>query len=66
MLRVWKPAVVEAGLAGVTAHDLPHSAATYLDAVGAPEQLLRRRLGQPPAPVRKRELCDIECGADET
>ena len=44
MFRIWKPAVTTAGLEGVTAHDLRHSTATYLDAVGAPEQLMRRRL----------------------
>jgi integrase len=45
MQRTSRPAALGAGLEGVTAHDLRHTAATYLDAVGAPEQLIRRRLG---------------------
>lgn len=54
MLRIWKPAVTKAGLEGVTAHDLRHSAATYLDAVGAPEQLIRRRLGHGSSDITRR------------
>lgn len=54
MLRVWKPAVTKAGLDGVTAHDLRHSAATYLDTVGAPEQLIRRRLGHGSSDITRR------------
>jgi hypothetical protein len=54
MLRIWKPAVTAAGLEGVTAHDLRHSAATYLDAVGAPEQLMRRRLGHGSSDITRR------------
>jgi integrase len=54
MLRIWKPAVTAADLVGVTAHDLRHSAATYLDAVGAPEQLMRRRLGHGSSDITRR------------
>jgi integrase len=50
----WKPAVTAAGLEGATAHDLRHSAATYLDAVGAPEQLMRRRLGHGSSDLTRR------------
>jgi len=54
MRRVWRPAVATAGLESVTAHDLRHTAATYLDAVGAPEQLIRRRLGHGSSDVTRR------------
>jgi integrase len=63
MLRVWKRAIVEAGLEGVTAHDLRHSAATYLDAVGAPEQLIRRRLGHGSSDITRRVYVHV---LDET
>ncbi len=63
MLRIWKPAVTTAGLEGVTAHDLRHSAATYLDAVGAPEQLLRRRLGHGSSDITRRVYVHV---LDET
>ena len=63
MLRIWKPAVIEAGLEGVTAHDLRHSAATYLDAVGAPEQLMRRRLGHGSSDITRRVYVHV---LDET
>jgi integrase len=54
MRRVWRPATSRAGLEGVTAHDLRHTAATYLDAIGAPEQLIRRRLGHGSSDVTRR------------
>jgi len=63
MLRVWKPAVTAGGLDGVTAHDLRHSAATYLDAVGAPEQLIRRRLGHGSSDITRRVYVHV---LDET
>jgi integrase len=63
MLRIWKPAVMNAGLEGVTAHDLRHSAATYLDAVGAPEQLIRRRLGHGSSDITRRVYVHV---LDET
>ena len=63
MLRIWKPAVTTAGLEGVTAHDLRHSAATYLDAVGAPEQLMRRRLGHGSSDITRRVYVHV---LDET
>ena len=63
MLRIWKPAVADAGLEGVTAHDLRHSAATYLDAVGAPEQLIRRRLGHGSSDITRRVYVHV---LDET
>ena len=63
MLRIWKPAVTQAGLEGITAHDLRHSAATYLDAVGAPEQLIRRRLGHGSSDITRRVYVHV---LDET
>jgi integrase len=63
MLRIWKPAVTKAGLGGVTAHDLRHSAATYLDAVGAPEQVIRRRLGHGSSDITRRVYVHV---LDET
>jgi integrase len=63
MLRIWKPAVTAAGLVGVTAHDLRHSAATYLDAVSAPEQLMRRRLGHGSSDITRRVYVHV---LDET
>jgi integrase len=63
MLRIWKPAVTAASLAGVTAHDLRHSAATYLDAVGAPEQLMRKRLGHGSSDITRRVYVHV---LDET
>ncbi len=54
MQRIWRPAALAAGLEGVTAHDLRHTAATYLDAVGAPEQLIRRRLGHGSSDITRR------------
>nr|MDP9336815.1 site-specific integrase [Actinomycetota bacterium] len=63
MLRMWKPAATAADLEGVTAHDLRHSAATYLDAVGAPEQLMRRRLGHGSSDITRRVYVHV---LDET
>jgi len=63
MRRVWRPAVATAGLESVTAHDLRHTAATYLDAVGAPEQLIRRRLGHGSSDVTRRVYVHV---LDET
>jgi integrase len=63
MLRIWKPAAMNAGLEGVTAHDLRHSAATYLDAVGALEQLIRRRLGHGSSDITRRVYVHV---LDET
>ena len=65
MLRIWKPALIEAGLEGVTAHDLRHSAATYLDAVGAPEQLMRRRLGHGSSDITRRVYVHVLDETDE-
>ncbi len=40
-----------------------HSAATYLDAVGAPEQLIRRRLGHGSSDITRRAYVHV---LDET
>jgi integrase len=66
MLRVRKPAVLKASLLVVTAHDLRHSAATYLDAVGAPEQLLRRRLGHGSGDITRRVYVHVLDETDRT
>ena len=63
MLRIWKPAVTAAGLEGVAAHDLRHRAAAYLDAIGAPEQLMRRRLGHGSGDITRRVYVHV---LDET
>ena len=63
MLRVWKPAVAGTGLERFSANDLRHSAATYLDAVGAPEQLIRRRLGHGSSDITRRVYVHV---LDET
>jgi integrase len=66
MRRVWHPAAAKVGLKGVTAHDLRHTAATYLDAVGAPEQLIRRRLGHGSSDVTRRVYVHVLDETDKT
>ena len=43
--RVWRPAVVKAGLEGLTFHGLRHSAAGLIIALGAPDHVLQERMG---------------------
>ena len=66
MQRIWRPAALVAGLEGVTAHDLRHTAATYLDAVGAPEQLIRRRLGHGSSDITRRVYVHVLEESDKT
>jgi hypothetical protein len=64
-LRVWNPAVAAAGLDGVTAQDLRHIAATCLDAVGAPEQLIRRRLVDGSSDIMRRVYVHVRDDTDK-
>ena len=49
--RVWRPATVEAGMEGVTFHDLRHSHVALLIAAGEHVKVIQSRLGHSSARI---------------